>query len=516
MKRTQRTSLFAAEEAPVERTSRTLLVLQHAVVSVLAAAPLCTSAVGQEVRRVDAARPGAEFGDGLSWATAYKSLDDALAEALVISGEVQIWLAEGVYVPSVAPSVFGGGTQRDNTFWLPDQTGIFGGFRGGVVDEQSLADRARSPWRTILSGNVGDTRFEEDNTFHVVVAGNPQAGDMPTLDQTLDTLVIQDGHSNGGGVPADFSREGAGLFATRANNLTITNCVFRNNLARRGGAIHMFGGELGMSYCIFEDNWGRNEGGALWLSANSSMSRIQNCLFRRNASNGWDPAQINPPGFGGAVYAQELVGTAQFVNCVFYDNFSAWGGAVYTGTNDPISTIETEWINCTFAANWIFSIVPEGTPLALQHGPALYFKTGDKHRIRNTILWGNSPSPLAQEAIAVASGTLSMDSTDFQLPQTTVWTGTNNITVDPLFEDLDAENLYLTRGSPVLDLGNNSFLPSSDPLDLDGDGDTTEELPVSFASVQARRTCQCFPPPPHPVVDLGAHEAPALITKRRP
>ncbi|MEE8147866.1 MAG: right-handed parallel beta-helix repeat-containing protein, partial [Longimicrobiales bacterium] len=333
----------------MERNSRLLQILERLVVSALATAAISASALAQEVRRVDAERPGRDVGDGLSWATAYKSLDDALAEAWAIPGEVQIWLAEGVYVPSVAPSAFGGGTQRDNTFWIPDRTGIFGGFRGGIVDEQSLDDRGRYPWRTILSGNLGDTQVVGDNTFHVAVAGNPQPGGAPTVDQTLDTLVIQNGHNDSSSVPADFSREGAGLYAIRASNLTITNCVFRNNFARRGGAIHMFGGDLAMSYCVFEDNWGRQEGGALRLSGNSSMSRIQNCLFRHNASNGWDPAQSNPPGFGGAVFAMEMANTAQFVNCVFYDNFSAWGGAVYTGAGDPFSTVETEWINCTFA-----------------------------------------------------------------------------------------------------------------------------------------------------------------------
>lgn len=498
----------------MERNSRQLQVLGRLVVSVLAAAAISASALAQEVRRVDAERPGPDVGDGLTWATAYKSLDDALAEASTIPGEVQIWLAEGVYVPSVAPSAFGGGTQRDNTFWLPDRTGIFGGFRGGIVDEQFLADRGRNPWRTILSGNVGDIRFGADNTFHVAVVGNPQPGGTPTVDQTLDTLVIQDGHNDSASVPPGISREGAGLFAMRASNLTITNCVFRYNSARRGGAIHMFAGDLAMSYCVFENNWARQEGGALRLSANSSMSRIQNCMFRRNASQGWDPTMMVPPGFGGAVSIMEMVGTAQFVNCIFHDNFSAWGGAVYAGADDPFSTIETEWINCTFAANRIFVVALGGTSLLEQHGAAVYFKSGDKHRIRNSILWGNFKIPMNQEAIALAGGTLSMDSTDHQVPQTTVWTGTNNITADPLFADLGARDFHLTRGSPVLDVGNNAFLPQGDPLDLDRDGDTTEELPVSFAIVQARRTCQCFPPPPILVVDLGAHEAPALVTKR--
>ena len=138
-------------ERTVDRTSRQFQALERALASLLAAIAISAGALAQEVRRVDAERPGMNVGDGLSWATAYTSLDDALAEAAAIPGEVQIWLAEGVYVPSVAPSSFGGGTERDNTFWIPDRTGIFGGFQGGIVDEQSLDERARYAWRTIRS-----------------------------------------------------------------------------------------------------------------------------------------------------------------------------------------------------------------------------------------------------------------------------------------------------------------------------------------------------------------------------
>jgi hypothetical protein len=67
--------------------------------------------------------------------------------------------------------------------------------------------------------------------------------------------------------------------------------------------------------------------------------------------------------------------------------------------------------------------------------------------------------------------------------------GIGNIDADPLFVDADGpdnivgtldDDLRLQLASPAIDAGDNSAVPV-DTADLDGDGDTTEPLPLDLA-----------------------------------
>lgn len=64
------------------------------------------------------AAPG---GDGSSWAHAFNNLQAGLAAAAASTGSDQIWIAQGTYTP---------GSSRTDTFTVPDQTSLFGGFKG--------------------------------------------------------------------------------------------------------------------------------------------------------------------------------------------------------------------------------------------------------------------------------------------------------------------------------------------------------------------------------------------------
>lgn len=82
--------------------------------------------------------------------------------------------------------------------------------------------------------------------------------------------------------------------------------------------------------------------------------------------------------------------------------------------------------------------------------------------------------------------------------------GEGNIDADPLFE---AGTYHLLPGSPCIDAGNTDLLPA-DEFDLDGDGDTTEPLPLDAAGL-ARFVDDPATPDTgmgFPVVDMGAFE----------
>ena len=73
-----------------------------------------------------------------------------------------------------------------------------------------------------------------------------------------------------------------------ANNISLSfgGCSFRNNLARRGGAIYLSGHArnitLNLSDCVFEQNISES-GGALF--ADSSLVSMEGCTFKGNISN---------------------------------------------------------------------------------------------------------------------------------------------------------------------------------------------------------------------------------------
>ena len=184
-------------------------------------------------------------------------------------------------------------------------------------------------------------------------------------------------------------------------------------------------------------------------------------------------------------------------NSVFAGNEGASGGALLAVWFNPD---EARIVNTTFASN-----------VARENGGAVYAFLADGLEFNNVILWGNeAPNdpeihvdqggpPIVERAI-VAGGYPS---------------GTDILDQDPLFvrnpdpgpdgnwgtDDDDYGDLQLLQGSPAIDFGLTSFLPA-DIWDLDGDGNTTEPLPIDLnGDVRVQGAS----------VDLGAYEGPGVV-----
>ena len=111
---------------------------------------------------------------GESWTHAFTDLQAALSEA--DPGD-EIWVAEGIYKPSVQ---FDTSDVRSAAFQMKNQVAIYGGFDPSNGDI-AFEDRDWNNNATIASGDIG---IEGDNSYHVFY--HPD-------DTNLDSTAILDG-----------------------------------------------------------------------------------------------------------------------------------------------------------------------------------------------------------------------------------------------------------------------------------------------------------------------------------
>jgi heat shock protein HslJ len=291
----------------------------------------------------------AASGDGNTWGTAFKTLQEALTAANNCPSITQVWVAKGTYKPTT-------GTDRSISFAMKDGVAIYGGFAGG---ETTLAGRPAvnpltgNPSTTILSGDIGTVGNNADNSLHVI--NNPD-GLTPTA--ILDGFVITGGNARDDLDVNNYDKQKGGGMYNRGNP-TLTNCSFLNNSAANyGGAMYNEGWVNGASRgtssptltnCLFQSN-SAAAGGAMANYGNdfdaSSSPTLTNCLFLNNTANG--AGGTGGAMFNGASYLSTCNPTLN--NCSFQSNSATiigaamWNNGIY-GTCSPTLT------NCSFQAN---------------------------------------------------------------------------------------------------------------------------------------------------------------------
>jgi len=354
-------------------------------------------------------------GDGFAWSSALGDLQDAI-EAAADAGNSQVWVAQGTYVPSGYPN--GLSDPRDKHFSLRNNVSVFGGFP--PAGDPGFADRDPTAYPTVCSGEVG-VSGHLDNLYHVFYHPIPAALDKTAL---LDGVTITRGSaSNTITHPHSY---GAGMFNSLCSP-TLVRCVFIDNVsASQAGALYLGHSTSQVVNCAFEFNRS-TEGGAVFLF--QSEARFANCVFYNNSATG-------VIGSGGAVHSF-LSAACQFANCTFVANSAGWtGGAFYT--DDGLVGVA------------------------------------------NSILWSNSPNQ--------ADGSPPV-TFDYCSLQQSVIAGSGNFVADPQFVNPSVptgpdgvwftadDGLRLPVHSIAVNAGSTAALPP-DAVDLDGDGNTTEMLPL--------------------------------------
>ena len=433
----------------------------------VASALLAVSTAAQTTWHVDAgASPG---GDGLSWSTAFDSLDTALLTSVAWD---HIWVKAGVYRPRVRRDPT---EPRSATFAIPIGVRVYGGFDG---TETLLDDRAGLFDQTILSGDLGVPGDRSDNAGNVVWIYNPSG--IPSHFVTIDGLTIRDGNAVG-----TSQAWGGGLYVWNSA-LFLRNCIVRDNHAMRGGAMSAEPGLVYIRWCEFINNRARTMGGAIRGRTLGGL-KVSHCTFRGN----YAPK-------GGAVYIQSITGTGWggktvcFTGSIFHDNQAAEGGAVML-PGSAFTSGSATFKNCTIAYNH-----------ATKSGGGVLARFGvtwpGRSTLHNCVVWNNSapigPNLEGRQAVS------------FSNVQGGLYLGGTNISADPLFVDGPNRDLRLIAGSPCNDAGSNELVPK-DYADADDDEDYTEWLEIDL---DWKRRIADDPLAPNPgggtlpVVDMGAYE----------
>jgi hypothetical protein len=409
--------------------------------------------LAQPVLYVDDDAPPA--GDGLSWVTAYRFLQDALADAVASGGAVtEILVAQGTYPPDRDELNPDGTGDRSATFQLSSGVALIGGFAGtgaGLPNERDV-----ELYESILSGEIG-APGTSDNSYHVVTGSG------------TDSSAVIDGFTITGGNADDSApdRRGGGMY-NEGGSPTVIDCKFVGNsaLVAGGGMINEDGHPV-LIGCSFVSNrvvggYDVGKGGAMYNSA--SHPTVINCLFLGNVAGSPSALCINPPyhvifrgGQGGGMYNGNS--DLALVNCLFSGNIARSNCCSW---NDP-------WCDCD---QWMCG-GGEGDALLMSSGAAVIanctFASDDDIATRATSNTLIANSIMGGGIYNATWWTPSSTTVTFSL-LTREWPGpgSHNIIGEPLFVDPDHGDYRLAPGSPCIDAGNNAAVPIGTTTDLQG------------------------------------------------
>lgn len=431
-----------------------------------------------------AAEPDEALQTGTTWATAHADLQAALALKDRYAFIEEVWVAEGAYCP---------GPLASHSFELRNGLAVYGGFNGS---ETSLDMRDPDAHETVLQGENCPTNG--GSTFTIVEAYG------------VDETAVLDGITIEGGV--------GGLAVVDATPV-VRHTTFRAN-KRQGAAVSQAGAYPRFVDVTFEENGWLLEpqsGSAIGVENGASLV-VLGGRFIRNGLRAGRQGDVT----GGTVFVNDFDdpppgerATVTLINVYFAGNrgvhgnaISAFRGVDLTVVNGVFVGHEPTWYdpyNCmvicagTTGATLVNITVTASRGASEANSIAVGLNP-EGGMITNSMFWGNDVVNELRYGLAVSHS----------LVEGGYAGGTNILDADPLFvrpphpgldgewgtEDDDYGDLRLVAGNPAIDFGLTDYLPP-DTFDLDGDGNTTEPLPLDLAGEPRVQGSG---------VDLGAYE----------
>jgi predicted outer membrane repeat protein len=326
---------------------------------------------------------------------------------------------------------YGGDPTLTNVIFIGNSTGSGGGMRNFI-------------------GSPKLTKVTFSNNIASVEGGG--ISNAATLVLTEVTFIGNSSNNFGGGM-------------SNSGISTLTNVTFSSNSATWGGGMYNVGIST-LTSVTFSSNSATNGGGMY----NRGSPTLTNVTFWGNSSNNGggmynddsDPKLMNVTfcgnnsiGLGGGIFNSQS--SPELMNVTFSGNSSFFGAGIYNyNISAPIL------INVTFSRN-----------SASARGGGIYNDLSIPI-LKNVIMWDNTAGA------NIGANIFNQPGSSTNVSYSNIqggYPGTGNINSDPLFVDADGadnivgtpdDNLRLRPGSPAIDTGNNTDVPSSVTTDLDG------------------------------------------------
>ncbi|MFT3686598.1 MAG: right-handed parallel beta-helix repeat-containing protein [Phycisphaerales bacterium] len=249
--------------------------------------------------------------DGASWASGYRTIQEALAVAAAFPGIQQVWVKAGTYHPPATPNEY---NQTRRLYTIRAGLRFVGGFAG---TETSPSQRDLSVNRTIITGDnqgndaPGFTNFGDNCETLCTVTDATEGTEIDGIEFERSTVaaVLADAHGFVG------------------DSLTVRNCrfAFNQGKALKRRSAH---GHSGIYNCVFEDNGVSNTESkavdvALATDTAGHAFEVAGSTFRRNF--GTEGAGLS---FEGAFLSMS--------GCVFEQN-TGYGRTAYIQIQGPAS-----------------------------------------------------------------------------------------------------------------------------------------------------------------------------------
>lgn len=246
----------------------------------------------------------------------------------------------------------------------------------------------------------------------------------------------------------------------------VDNCSFEGNTTEVGNGAGGAQIHLGNAAVIRATEFlGRggvlSSGGGAVNCVNGSHAVFERCLFHGNIGDYW----------GGAIHFWDA--DAEVQGCLFVENRSGAtgdgaGGALTMYDNSPATPRRVNVTNSTFFRNFTQGYQGSGGAI---HNRVLAIS------ITNCIFWengnvstpGGSPTNFGGfHALRDETGTVSYSDIQGGLQSTGYIAGSGNLNVNPDFAASD-DDYHLQSGSPCVDAGSNTVVPTTLETDFEGD-----------------------------------------------
>lgn len=434
---------------------------------------------------------GNDNNNGLSWESSYATIQKAIDEAAKLSPKGQVWIAQGIYFPTVTTD--GSTEENKKAFVLKDGISVYGGFLG---NELNLNERVRidndvngtiEQWEfkysTTLSGDIDG----EDDVFvwkeneewktprcEWVVSGtenNCEYTIWPEKNEFENEAIID------GVIISGAKKVGITLY----NNILLKNSTIKNNARggwlKDGGVIRdcsinnnydtgVFLSDGEVDNCIIFKNTA-NTGGGVYFSFGGI---VKNSIIKENYAVGGGGIEF----WGRQHYFTKEIHSGKVIDCIIVNNDAGSGGGISSHDygiviNSLVANNNGGGVRCELGDKQVANVGIKVTNSTIvnnnEGGIECKFLPG-AGVFTNTIIWGNGGNQISGDSeprisyCAIEGGCSGVENLNLNVSNSHI-EGPNFTNID-----LGAENWQLLENSPCIDFGNKDLLLSSYSTDL--------------------------------------------------